>query len=461
MFELSPDRRRDRALLSLGSLLRIEILDEMLFEGRDPVHGASGCEDEAYSRKDAHENHPARHVEIGRDDSQHYADCDEGTDQDQSDDRPDIPFLLLQQLGGRCLDRAGVDPQSVDERCHHDQGDGEFDGLADLLAGLWQQPGCQRVEVQAGTDVDGDDDDSVENDPREIGLEELLPFVVFGGRTDGFPGRFEPFEPFGRDLSAEIFKERRGCLDGVRGCESRDDGNGDDDGVDEAPHHPEGASHAGNDEAELSQLGEAESDFDGIVEPFSCQDDSGSGEDDVADYHKEREEKDHHPVLEDDSGVDHHSDGDEEDRSEKVLQRFHYPFDVFSLDCLRKDGAHHEGSEGRGETDCIGEEDHAEAQAYADQQEDLVVEDVLDLAQDCGNQEYSDEEPENQEEDELEDVQHQFLAGKGLRDGHRGEEDHQEDGDQVFDDQRAEDHPRIGLLLQAEILVGLDDDHRR
>ena len=166
-------------------------------------------------------------------------------------------------------------------------------------------------------------------------------------------------------------------------------------------------------------------------------------------------------MLEDDSGVDHHSDGDEEDRSEKVLQRFHYPFDVFSLDCLRKDGAHHEGSEGRGETDCIGEEDHAEAQAYADQQEDLVVEDVLDLAQDCGNQEYSDEEPENQEEDELEDVQHQFLAGKGLRDGHRGEEDHQEDGDQVFDDQRAEDHPRIGLLLQAEILVGFDDDHRR
>ena len=67
----------------------------------------------------------------------------------------------------------------------------------------------------------------------------------------------------------------------------------------------------------------------------------------------------------------------------------------------------------------------------------------------------------NQEEDELEDVQHQFLAGKGLRDGHRGEEDHQEDGDQVFDDQRAEDHPRIGLLLQAEILVGFDDDHRR
>ena len=115
---------------------------------------------------------------------------------------------------------------------------------------------------------------------------------------------------------------------------------------------------------------------------------------------------------------DHHSDGDKEYRSEKILDRLHNVVNMFAFRSFGENGSHDEGSESGRETDRCGQCDHSEAEADADNKENLVVEIFLGLFQQGRNDVDSHEEPQDQEEDEFGDVHYQLLAGEGLRDRH-------------------------------------------
>ena len=88
--------------------------------------------------------------------------------------------------------------------------------------------------------------------------------------------------------------------------------------------------------------------------------------------------------------------------------------DVFAFRGFGENGSHDEGSESGRETDRCGQSDHSEAEADADNKENLVVEIFLGLFQQGRNDVDSHEEPQDQEEDEFGDVHYQLLAGEGL-----------------------------------------------
>ena len=134
----------------------------------------------------------------------------------------------------------------------------------------------------------------------------------------------------------------------------------------------------------------------------------------MADYDDHGEQKDHRPVLGDHRRSDHHSDGDKEYGSEKVLDRLNDMVNMFAFRGFGEDGSHDEGSESGRETDRCGQCYHSEAEADADNKENLVVEIFLGLFQQGRDDVDSDEEPKNQEENELRYIHYQLLACEGL-----------------------------------------------
>ena len=164
------------------------------------------------------------------------------------------------------------------------------------------------------------------------------------------------------------------------------------------------------------------------------------------------------PLLPDDDRVHHHADRDEEDCPEEVLDLRKQMFNPFPFKCFCEDGTHHEGAEGRGESDRIGDGDHQEAEADGHDEEGLVVEQFLDFPEDGRDQVDAHQEPDDEEKDQPDEGDGHLSALETAGDGQGREEDHEQHGDQVLDDEAAEDQRRIGLVLEAHVVVGLDDD---
>ena len=133
---------------------------------------------------------------------------------------------------------------------------------------------------------------------------------------------------------------------------------------------------------------------------------------------------------------------------------------MLALDGLSEDRTHYEGAKRRGESHRHGQRHHAEAEADADDQQDFVVDILAGPLEDARNYVNTDQEPENQEKGQLGQVEEHLLACETVGDRHRGEEDHQENGYQVFYDQRTEYHPGERILLEAHVVVGLEHHHR-
>ena len=133
---------------------------------------------------------------------------------------------------------------------------------------------------------------------------------------------------------------------------------------------------------------------------------------------------------------------------------------MFALDRLGEDGSHHEGAECGGEANGFGERDHAEAQADAYDEQDLVVEETTGPLEDGRDQVNAHQEPQDQEKGKLGEVEQHLPAGELVGDRHRGQEHHQQDGDEVLYHQGAEDHAGPGLALEPHFVIGLEHDHR-
>ena len=157
---------------------------------------------------------------------------------------------------------------------------------------------------------------------------------------------------------------RIGGLDHKRRGESGEHRDGDDDGVYEAAHNAERHAETGEDEAEFTELREAESGVDRCVEALAGEQRANGYEGHNASYRQQGDNQDSAPVLTDDGGVYHHTDGHEEYRSEEVLDTGDEMFNMLSFNGLGEDRTHHESAEGGGETHRRGERDHTEAEAY-------------------------------------------------------------------------------------------------
>ena len=120
-----------------------------------------------------------------------------------------------------------------------------------------------------------------------------------GDPGNGFNGRFQPGPPGYRQLPAQEPVGRIRKPDDVRGREGGYHRNRYDDRIDELPHDTQGAAHTCQDESEFTQLGEAESGVDTVVQSPSSQYYSGAGEEDVADDHDQGKQQDQSPVFSD------------------------------------------------------------------------------------------------------------------------------------------------------------------
>ena len=134
---------------------------------------------------------------------------------------------------------------------------------------------------------------------------------------------------------------------------------------------------------------------------------------------------------------------------------------MFGFNGFRKDGPHDEGAESRGKAQFCRDDDHAEAQAEGHDQQGLVVHQVAGLAQQLGNQVEADDEPQDDEEQKLANAHQQFSALEGIADGDGRQDDHEQDGEDIFEDQDAEYQTRKLFLPESQVVECLVDDGRR
>ena len=458
---LVADGVRDRVALALGFFLLVKVAQEALLQHGVVVHGAPRRDHEDEAADDNEHDRPARQVEVSGDDAEDHGDGQEGAGQDEARDGPLVGVLLGQQFGGVGVDGARVDGHAVEEGGHRDERHGDHREVVLERTPVREKPAGQRLEELLGADHDGHDDHAVEHDAQEIDAQQFLPLVLFDGRRAGFLlGCVQAGDPTLRQDLDQTAIGRFGQFDHVRGGEGGDDGHGDDDRVDELPHDAERHAHACDDEAEFAELGEAEARVDGVAQAAAGHQDTRAGEEDVAEHHEQRDDEDDEPVLRDDGRGDHHTHGDEEDGAEEVLDRRDDALNVLAFNGLSKNGTHHEGAERGGEAHGLGQRDHAEAQADADDEQDLVVEEAARPLEDGRDDVDAHQEPKDEEERQLGQVEEHLAAGELVGDRHRGQEDHEQDRDQVLDHEGAEHHPGPGPAFQAHVVVGLEDHHR-
>ena len=198
--------------------------------------------------------------------------------------------------------------------------------------------------------------------------------------------------------------------------------------------------------------------MDRIVKSLAGQQRTGGRERQDAGDGNDCDDDDGQPVLADDSRVDHHAHGDEENRAEQVLDAGEQVLDAFALDGFREDGTHYECAQGRRETGEGGEGNHPEAQADGDDEEYLVAEEAFGFLQQQGNDVHPHEEPQDQEKRQPDEAEEHLGTGELLGDRKCRKQYHQQDRDEVFHYQGAEDERCVRLLLEAEVIVSLDDD---
>ena len=123
-----------------------------------------------------------------------------------------------------------------------------------------------------------------------------------------------------------------------------------------------------------------------------------------------------------------------------------------------EDRAHYEGAEGGGEADGIGESHHAEAKPDGDNKQRFVVEKRFNPFQQGWDDVDADQKPQDEEECEFAKCQKHLASGEmaGCREG--GQQDHQQDCDEVFDDEDTENQLGVGLVFQPHVAESLYDD---
>ena len=177
---------------------------------------------------------------------------------------------------------------------------------------------------------------------------------------------------------------------------------------------------------------------------------------------KDGEHKHHdgHGIGHDDVGVDEHAHRHEKDGTKEVLYRLNQLDDALCLYRLGEDAAHHEGTEGAAEPHLCRQHSHEAAQAKRHDEERFAVHELAHGAQEQGHEEDAYHEPQHEEEANLHDHTNHLAAVGTAAFGYGGQDDHHDDGEDVFKDEDAHDHARKLLLAQPHVVEGFVDDRR-
>ena len=179
----------------------------------------------------------------------------------------------------------------------------------------------------------------------------------------------------------------------IRGEECRDDRNGHDNGVEEVADDAEGEAEGRYDERELTYLGHREAAFHGCLQRLSAEKIAERAEHGLSDEYCQDDCDDRQGIFNQYARLDKHAYRDEEDSSEEVLDRLDELYYLVRLDRFGQYAAHHEGSEGAAEAYLSGHDGHQTAQSERHDEQCLLVDELADIAQEHGNEEYSDDKP--------------------------------------------------------------------
>ena len=458
---LRADARRDGGTHALVFFLLVQVGDEALLQGSELVDGTARQDEERHAAQDDEQQRPVGEGIMDQDGRDDEGDGDEDAQEHQGQYRPFVAVFLPHQPDCRMLDVVAVDGQAVEERCHDHQRDAEAYAVAQGLVQVGHRPGEQLVEVELGSQEDGDEDHAVERHAQEIGPQQLLPFaLLLRGRTARVGRGIELGQDLDRQLLIEEVAHRRGSFDHIGRGEGRDDRHRDDDRIDEAPHHPQAHAQARYDEGKLAQLRQAETRVDRRVHAAARHQRAHRAEERHAQHRGDGQDEDREPVLRDDSGIDQHAHRHEEDGAEEVFDAGYQLADVLSFNGFRENGTHDESAQRRGEARVAGQRHHAEAQADRHQQQDLVVQVAARPFQEGGDDIDAHQEPQDQEEQQLGQAHEHLAARELVGRGDGREQHHQHHRDEVFHHQRAENQRGVGLVLEPQVVVSLDDDGR-
>ena len=247
-------------------------------------------------------------------------------------------------------------------------------------------------------------------------------------------------------------------LDEERRCQRRDDGDGDDDRIDIVRNHAEGQAKARYDKGEFTDLRKRAAAVNSILQALPGEQHPHRGEEQLADDGDKGENKDRDDILHDHSGVKHHADRDEEHCAEEILYPLRQMLHALGMYRARKQRACEECAESRGEAEGIGQEHHTEAQAEGDDQQSLIAHKRRSLVEQRRQQVDAENKPEREIQHQHAKLQRKRHTGDTLPDGNGREDYHHEYSRDVLNDQCAEHELGKALLLDAEIIKGLDDD---
>ena len=234
----------------------------------------------------------------------------------------------------------------------------------------------------------------------------------------------------------------RGELEEEGRGEGREDGDGHDDGVEKRPRDGQGLAQTGDDEGELPHLGLRGRRRQGESQPLARRQTADGEEEKLAHDGNDAQQQDGQDVLHDHGGLDHEAHGDEENGPEEILTGRDQMLHPLGVDGPGQEGAGQERAQLRGQADLFRQHRHEEAQAQGEDEQDLVVHEAHQLFHHRGDQIDAQNQPQGKVQQQQADALGQGKAADGLGHGDGGEDDHGENGDDVFDDQGA--HGQIG-----------------
>ena len=197
------------------------------------------------------------------------------------------------------------------------------------------------------------------------------------------------------------------------------------------------------------------------VQTFAGGEHAAGGEEELTADGYEHEYEDGHDILAQKSRIYEHTNGDEEDGAEEILNRSDKLFNTLCFRRFGNERAHDEGAERRGKAELGSDNNHAEAETDGDDDEGFIIHELSGPFEKAGDEVHAQHEPEHEEEDETRyahDELHRADAAAGHGEGRK--QHHHGDAGDVFHNQHAEDGFREIRRAQLEVVEGLDDDGR-
>ena len=172
-----------------------------------------------------------------------------------------------------------------------------------------------------------------------------------------------------------------GALDEEGRGQRSEDGDRHHNGIDLLFDHAQAHAQGRDDEGKFADLCQRAAAVDGLGEALPREQHAQGGDEELAHDGHHRDDEDGDDVTHDHLRVQHHADGEKEDRAEEILDpggQVLHPLGMYRAGQQR---AGQEGAQRRGEAQRFRQQNHAEADTQGSQQQGLVIHEFLRLAQ--------------------------------------------------------------------------------